>query len=704
MGVGVNGLLSTGTNALLSSQVGINVTGNNVANVNTTGYVRQSVIFQESPAVDANPGQIGNGSYAQEIVRDFDRFLENSFLDQNSQANKWNEQSAIMTSIESVFSEANISGTHSLLSEFFNTWSSLSTTSHSMPVREDLVSQTQNLTALIRDNMASLEKAKNQMNDYIDDTVDAVNDIIDQIANLNVDIAKHHNPPYQSANTLLDERDRLVRELGTYVDVSVQDDGRNFNVYLKEGTPLVEGQSTFHLTNDGPFVENDAMVYEEVNGVQQLVEFNGELIVEGTDHREYILEFVGPNEFKISMDDGKTWVTNSKGQSTFPMPPVGEKITIGDLSFSVEGDGYYPGQTPDFSIGSRFYVVPKDNVKWHKPTRDPIDVSKTVNNQSIGGKLGAYIEVRDQHIGEYQDQLNALAETLIWEVNRLHSQGAGLEPYTNLVGNTKVEDLNLPLGDPWQSMQFSERLSEGNLNIAFYDEATGEPLLNTNLNFNAAGAPQENFDPEVHTLADVVDAINRSFTDPNNPGNNLITASIVSGQIQLTAADGVSFNFSTDTTGLWAALGVNTFFSGSNAFNIEIDPLLKDNSQYIAAQSVDGQDEANVGDGLIASRIAELATRSVEIKTPWQVTNSSLMDYYAGTIGLVGADTRNAMFNGEYYTALATELSNQGLSKTGVNLDEEMTLLVKFQHSYTAAAKLITTADEMFQTILGMKV
>ncbi len=39
----------------------------------------------------------------------------------------------------------------------------------------------------------------------------------------------------------------------------------------------------------------------------------------------------------------------------------------------------------------------------------------------------------------------------------------------------------------------------------------------------------------------------------------------------------------------------------------------------------------------------------------------------------------------------------------GVNLDEEMTSLVKYQHSYKAAAKLITTADEMFQTLLGLK-
>jgi len=69
----------------------------------------------------------------------------------------------------------------------------------------------------------------------------------------------------------------------------------------------------------------------------------------------------------------------------------------------------------------------------------------------------------------------------------------------------------------------------------------------------------------------------------------------------------------------------------------------------------------------------------------------------------VGVDTENAKFNYDFESALAKELNNRQLEVSGVNLDEEMSNLVKFQHSYQAAAKMISTADQMWQTVLGLK-
>ncbi len=69
----------------------------------------------------------------------------------------------------------------------------------------------------------------------------------------------------------------------------------------------------------------------------------------------------------------------------------------------------------------------------------------------------------------------------------------------------------------------------------------------------------------------------------------------------------------------------------------------------------------------------------------------------------MGADRRLSKTNSEYHTSLTTDLEDRVTSVTGVNLDEEMSNLIKYQHSYTAAAKLITTADQMLQTLLGLK-
>lgn len=118
---------------------------------------------------------------------------------------------------------------------------------------------------------------------------------------------------------------------------------------------------------------------------------------------------------------------------------------------------------------------------------------------------------------------------------------------------------------------------------------------------------------------------------------------------------------------------------------------------------MDGNGEANEGDGNIASRISQLATKDVRVSTLWENSTQTLGGYYAGLVGLVGSETRTAMFNEQYNTALADDLDTRASAISGVNLDEEMTNLIRYQHSYTAAAKLITTADQMLETILGLK-
>ncbi len=687
----VTNLLNIGNNAIRANQVAINTTGNNIANSNTTGYVRQSVRFQESTPFEYRPGQIGTGTYAQEIYRNFDRFLENNFLSQNGLYNMWNEESVIMQTVQTVFNEANTNGIHDQLSNFLQGWTKLSTSPQSTAVREDLISKTQNLTMLYQNAKQSLADTKREMNDYINLAVSDVNELIDQLADVNQEISKTYNPPSNNCNSLLDRRDALVRELSTLVDIKVQDRGpRDFKVYLQEGMPLVENQIKYHISNQGPFYENDCK------------NFTGELHFEGSSSYEYTMEFVSATEFKVSIDNGKTWVEDKNGNNIFTVPPVGEKLDIGELSISFTGEGLREGDTPYFDVDDKFYIVPKDSVFWHKPTRDPINVSKNLNMESLGGKLGAYCEVRDKRLGKYEAQLDALAESLIWEVNRIHSQGSGLDGFNHIIGTTKLDRTDLALGSDWQTFAFHDRLTEGNANLYFYNEKTGEPLLSGSLNFNFTGVGDpENFDPAKHSLQDVAAAINNSFVDAN--GRQLVTATIEGGMLQMTAAEGVEFKFGADTTGIWAALGINTFFAGDSASTIEINPHLIDNPEHINSASIDGQTEGNIGDGMIAQRIGKLAETPVTINTVWETRQESLLSYYAGIVGNIGSDTRNANFNADYYQTLANEAETQAQSVSGVNLDEELTLLIKFQHSYTAAAKLITTADQMFETLLGLK-
>lgn len=688
--MGVNNLLNIGNSALFANQVALSVTGNNVANVDTEGYSRQSVRFAEARPLDGHPGQIGMGAYAAEVYRNFNRFIENSYLDRFTQQQRWSEQSDILQSVENIFNEANRDGISAQLSTFFTHWSKLAGTPDDQATREALVAQSENLAALLRDAKGSLESIQKEMDSYIQQTVTEVNSILDNLQRVNKQIAVTNIPGVNTPNSLYDDRDRLVRELSSLIDVRVEDKGgSNFSVFTKAGQPLLSGDSVFKLQMQPAGVE------------KQTKNFSGGLNFSGEDSHEYTLEFVDGKNFRVSLDGGKSWLRDTDGQiSLFEAPPQGQSIHIKNLDISFD---YQNGDS--FTEGDKFQIVPKTAVYWNSPTRAPINITPQVYddgtdnaNRLTGGKLAAYFNVRDYHVGRYMDKLDAFSSTLVWEVNSLHSQGAGLQTMTNMQGTYAAGRTDLPLGSPYSGLAYADRLTEGNLTFHFYDANTGETLSSKSLDFGAPWGP--NFDPEHHSLEDVAAAINNSFQDG---GKQLMRATIEGGKLHVAAGDDVTFHCGSDSTGLLAALGLNTFFQGSNASDISLNPLLKQNTAYINAQSVDGKAEANEGDGLIASRIAQLTSKEVRVSTQWENSSQTLGGYYASLVGLVGSETQAARFNEQYNTSLADDLDTRSSSISGVNLDEEMTNLIRYQHSYTAAAKLITTADQMLETILGLK-
>ena len=281
----------------------------------------------------------------------------------------------------------------------------------------------------------------------------------------------------------------------------------------------------------------------------------------------------------------------------------------------------------------------------------------------------------------------------------IHSQGAGTKLLDYAQGQQGVQNSTVPLGSAQTVLPDSGKMQAGNVNFYFYDKTTGDYVSSGQLDFDSATAGVQNFDPTVHSLDDVVTAINNSFPTQ-------LTASVQDGRLVMASAGGSNLQFAlgTDSTGMMAALGINTFFTGTDASTIAVNSQLHSNVNYIAAGQVNGQQQINTGDNSNATAIGKLADTNVTISTVWKTTtNQTMSQYYASLVTTVGADTRLAKTNSEYHKTLTDDLDTQVSAASGVNLDEEMANLIKFQHSYTAAAKLITTADQMLQTLLGLK-
>lgn len=717
----LNGLMNIGQSALNASSAWISVTGNNLANAETEGYSRQYVDQKDAGGLTYRPGAQPLGVNAQQVLRFFDAFLEKSYVRQNANSSRWDQQDTIMASVENLFNEANRTGINTMMNNFFNAWQDLTLRPDDTSVRQSLLSYADNLSDMFHHTMDGLNEIKQEMDVSIRQGVDRVNDLAKAIADVNKQITASTVDGVSNPNGLLDKRDQLVRELSTYVDVETVDHGKgDFRVQLTTGQPLVDGSETYSLA----FLA----ATKEAQILRPASQYNGTVNFVGTDSFEYTIEVVnggnagaktgqaGNPTFKVSLDGGKTWlkdtdgneihyeITQANNEKDADGNPVTDTVQVKNLQINFSS-------RDNFSAGDRFNVTPKTGLYWIEPTRGPQNITPQIGldgqdnpNRVTGGKLAAYFNVRDDNIGRYEDELNAVANTLIWEVNRIHSQGSGLQMLQNAVGTETVGNATAYLGTAQAMLTNYDKLQEGNVQIHFYNTTVTPPTRRAAVTLSFNG--QDKFDPQEHSLVDVVNAFNGiTITDDKGNPFNPVKATIQNGQLLLNATtSGTEFAMGVDSTGLMAALGINTFFSGSNATDIAVNGAVHMNTQLIAAGQVNGAGEINPGDNATATAIGQLASKPVTITTFWKtVDNQSVSQYYANLVTTVGTDRRLTKTNTEYHSALTNDLYDRVSSVSGVNMDEEMSNLIKFQHSYTAAAKLITTADQMLQTLLGLK-
>ncbi|MDR1360246.1 MAG: flagellar hook-associated protein FlgK [Deltaproteobacteria bacterium] len=711
MALGVNSILNMGLGALFSSQVNIQTTGNNIANVDTPGYSRQKVLLEDKTSLDYSPGQIGQGVEATQIIRYFDKFVESAYLDRQTMQSRYDQELLFLRNLETIYNEANDTpGLGSALSNFFNSWNTLAQEPDSQAARAALLETVNTLSATVRSLDTSMRRMQEEMEIRIREDVDKANSLIQEIADLNREINIHTITNRNNANQLMDQRDEKVRELSAILDLHVDDRGAgNYTVSTSWGCPLVQQDIPFALEVRGPQAENNLSTGSLYAGT---VEFDG------LDEYEYTLEVVqsgtvdqtgvippapGTAAYRVSLDGGKSWIVDeATGQpKLFYATDLAHSAQVKDLAVS------FSDTAGVLAVGDKFVLTPKNDVYWISPTAGAVDISSqtyangTENIQRItGGTLGAALDFRDNKIGVYRDRLAELTDSLSWEVNRIHSQGAGLTPLSSVLGSYAVGRTNIPLGSPSAGFHWSERLQSGNMTFAIYDPVTGDPLQLAGVVDGLDVFSPGNFDPALHSLEDVVNAIN------SGPAGAYLEASIVDSRLQISGKETSpgsgqywGFGLVADTSGLAAALGINTFFSGESPAGFSLREDLVSNPNLINAGRVNGGAEGNEGDNITAAEIAALAAKTVSIGGARQ----TIVDFYAATVTKVGADTQHVNFLDITETVMANELKARKDEISSVNLDEEMSNLIKFQASYKAAAKLITTADEMIQTLLSLK-
>jgi flagellar hook-associated protein 1 FlgK len=334
-----------------------------------------------------------------------------------------------------------------------------------------------------------------------------------------------------------------------------------------------------------------------------------------------------------------------------------------------------------------------DRIRWQNSSGSYVDITNYLTN----GKLGGWLDMRDEIIAKNQLDLDALAKEFVWSVNQQHSQGVGLEGFSSVTGSCVVSDSAEELGTIDSGLDYYDKISDGTFNLWVYDSngaVVGGLPISIPIDADSGGTTLTSLSIDIDAAAN-------------------ITASItLDGKLKIDADSGYTFAFSDDTSNVLAALGINTFFTGSSSGDMRVNDTIGLNKNFIAAAQVDSDGTMASGDNNNALTITNLQSTSMNI-SQWICDRingntqgsviSTIEDYYHSMVGAIGIVSASVSRDRSFGEMMVNELSTIRDSISAVSLDEEMTNIIKYQHAYAAAAKLISVGDEMLNTLLELK-
>jgi flagellar hook-associated protein 1 FlgK len=300
-----------------------------------------------------------------------------------------------------------------------------------------------------------------------------------------------------------------------------------------------------------------------------------------------------------------------------------------------------------------------------KETKAPLTLST--------GEISGLIQGRDQVLGGFIDSLDQLASSVIESVNKLHSSGEGTKKFTDVTSTNYVTSTNTPLNN--SGLKFNPE--NGSFEIKILNKDTGLTDTRTiNIDLDGLNGNDTSLE-DLRASLDGIDHINATIT--------------ADGKLKLNSDDGFEFSFGNDNSGTLAALGINTFFTGHDSSDIGINSMLVKDPSYLAT----GQ-----GGGSADNRNAIELAKFLD-NTQTSLGGLSISDFYDGVVSNVTQAAASETSLNTGLSGYASSLSSQKQQVSGVSIDEEAIRILQYQQSYQAAAKIISTIDELFNTLLN---
>jgi flagellar hook-associated protein 1 FlgK len=645
-----------GISGLNAAQMAFDIIGNNIANAATEGYHRQRLNLTPSYTSQVGSVILGGGVDIAGITRMIDDILQQEIFRQQSSLEQISKEVDTLRTVESSFGElSDGSGLSTAIDDFFNSLQDLSAHPVETIWQNQAVTSAQTLTAKFRTLGQFLTTMESQISLQAENVINQVNALTGKIAELNGEIQRQEISSGKAYN-LRDQRDQCISELSKLISVETQSREYGIVNVSTGGTPVVIGTSAFGL---------DVGIKEDLGlGISVAGESNYNIDIQGGDLGALISL---KNDLIPGIHDdldnlAKTIIQQINHYHTQGVGTEGSFTELTGFSLISESLSDFD---PPISDGSIYIRVTNTSTGEVTRTEVPIDTS----TGSLTTIATAITAITGLNASVYDSKLHIQADT-----------------------NYKFDFLPCALPTPVNSD---------------FTGATSPPAVSVSGTY--AGTENQTFTFTVSGTGSIGNGI-LGITVTDGDGETVTTLNVGAGyaagdrldigngiKIALGTGDmadgntfGVDAFANTDTSGVLAAAGINTFFSGGNASDMTVSSeIIADPGRIATAQRDDIADNNNV---LKMIALKDLSLGDLDSLTPGE--------YYRRLITDIGQQVSVKQTNQENVQALVQNLTNQQSEISGVNINDESAQLLIFEQMFKAMAKYMSTLQSSLSTIM----
>jgi flagellar hook-associated protein 1 FlgK len=663
---GISGLVSNALTGLQTAQAALQVTGNNIANVNTPGYSRESVV-QSARAPSLYGGQyLGNGTQIDAVTRSYNAYLQSQVWSSTATASGANAFNTQIQPIVNLLAGAN-SGLSSAIDQFFASGvAQVAANPSDVPSRQNLISQAQGLAQTFQSAAQQLQDAATGVNQQIAQSIATINGLTRQIAQLNVQINALSGTG-STPNSLLDQRDQLITQLSAQLGVSVlPQDGNQVSVFAGNGQVLVAGAQSFDLQpapnaydpaqTEVAYAANGAVISQGLQGgtLGALLQFRTQVLQPAQNALGRIADGLA---FALNRQQAQGLDLNGQfGAAMFQAGPVQVLANAANT-----GSAVISGSVVDATaLTTADYRLGFDGSSWSATN---LSTGQAVPLTSGASGSATVLRFDGVQISVSGAQPGNSFEVLPTRLGALNFQSllsdpakiAAAAPYVSSAGqmlsgslvNTNLGNLTLSAG------QYSASSGVGSLVLSGVDLGTSSPPVSLQITLTSGG-----------TSGAV------GFQVTSGAGAVLATGSVTlgsSGQV-------ISIPYTDPPGGYWNVTLAGSVAVSGDAFTLS---------------------PAGGGNGGNAQAMAALQTAKTLAGG-----STSLEGAYAQLVSQVASQGNQAQSALSAANAVAAQATSAQQALAGVNLDEEATRLIQYQQAYQAAAKAIQVGNTLFASLL----